>query len=1250
MASTAAIVRVLRQRVHQRLPGEVDRELLSTVKILLNFLQTTSFLADFNLDWPSVVLRVFSFSGSVTVFSLNSSVFTCTVPLDQRERFLFALLLLPIILIVPAIGIRARVRWYKREEAKRLDADPDAVPVPLTIFGVSPLGLYTTVVLMLLFFLYPMVTFQALVMFRCTDPIDGVRYLTTDVSVRCDDDTHRAFQALALVVLGAFTVGFPALTAFLLYRFRTRLDSEKAKRRYWFLYSGYKKERFYYESVIMLRKACLVGVSVMLGGNRFGHQIFLGILVLLTTLILHLTLEPFADQTQGWLEQIAVISALLSLLFGQLFALGGISDVVRLLITVVVATLGIGVVALCVGLIVLDLYRAAVSRRIAQRLRLALAQQSRALRQRKTVVFKRIRGVRGPVQRGKNGIGDDERGGVGGDGDEQGVPGRSKGGDDQATGAPSDAATRLARPSIVTLQLQASRRGRRSIPSGGFLGADLGPPRIPGASLDASAAPSLSVGGARTGASQSPLGALGSPTPSRSAGPGDDGGGGSGHGDDHLDGDEEDSDENGEGPEADEEEDDDCFARCERRCLGCCVRANHATIRFMPVVQLDLDQQRHLGALDTFFRSDGAAGLDWTENRFRSASIARPSEPMEDEEGGTPSSLGLDDAELGGADPARLRARARARSRSRTAGDSVVRSVQVRGESFHRGPPKRSQLRNVARSVALAGPLAKAVLEPDATDEGSVASADASVRELESRAPRFTNVVAASLLAASAARPGSHRLSVFQAAAGVGSPRSGVASAGSSSVHEPSRSQRRFSPSSLAGAEESSRARSGSGASAGASEDLVGESRRRTASGSFPAVLGLPTLNPVAAVEDEPRGMPESPGAGPSTASTASGARSGARMWGRVRTAGLLSGAFARKRREGGAAEDADAAGTGALDPPASEAVVAPARKSIFSWGSGATEAGSAAPTAAAAAAAGGSTSRDPALATVDEARETVSSLQRLSDLAAEWKTCTHPVTKEPYWYNPRTRQTTWERPKELEALETQTQRVWAAWERRAHPSNGFPYWVNPILRQQQWERPANLPVREEEAWWQLVHPENRVPYYVNVLSKRVQWEVPAEFIPAPLTLLPPSVQSLIVALPGFSASAVPGAMGSPVLESAAPGGRRPAALSLSRSDPRSTPLDLEAEPGRGGASSDAEAARPGSELALKRQRVLHKALGVARLARAFGAGSGGREGAFVGTGSGGVAIELTGSSSAARGSITVNPLASIARGSGADR
>jgi len=57
------------------------------------------------------------------------------------------------------------------------------------------------------------------------------------------------------------TLGLPLGSFILLYQFKDELDSARARRRLYFLFSGYRKEMFGHESIIMLRKAALVSIA-----------------------------------------------------------------------------------------------------------------------------------------------------------------------------------------------------------------------------------------------------------------------------------------------------------------------------------------------------------------------------------------------------------------------------------------------------------------------------------------------------------------------------------------------------------------------------------------------------------------------------------------------------------------------------------------------------------------------------------------------------------------------------------------------------------------------------------------------------------------------------------------------------------------------------------------------------------------------------------------------------------------------------
>lgn len=156
------------------------------------------------------------------------------------------------------------------------------------------------------FLLYPTTTSEAFKVLSCTGPIVGTRYLASDYSLSCDTPQHRTYSVLAWITLSIVSIGFPVLSFALLFRVRKRLHILKVRRKFVFMYSGYSKGRYYWETVyvaclaasvcseylladevmsttitrsIMFRKFAMVAVSSFLGGNQFGHQIYCGIWV-----------------------------------------------------------------------------------------------------------------------------------------------------------------------------------------------------------------------------------------------------------------------------------------------------------------------------------------------------------------------------------------------------------------------------------------------------------------------------------------------------------------------------------------------------------------------------------------------------------------------------------------------------------------------------------------------------------------------------------------------------------------------------------------------------------------------------------------------------------------------------------------------------------------------------------------------------------------------------------------------------------
>lgn len=81
----------------------------------------------------------------------------------------------------------------------------------------------------------------AISIFQCTEPIDGVRYLSADVRVRCEmDGSYVAMASAAIFTLAVVGIGFPALIVWRLSRASSTDLRDPSTRAVWsFLFDGY---------------------------------------------------------------------------------------------------------------------------------------------------------------------------------------------------------------------------------------------------------------------------------------------------------------------------------------------------------------------------------------------------------------------------------------------------------------------------------------------------------------------------------------------------------------------------------------------------------------------------------------------------------------------------------------------------------------------------------------------------------------------------------------------------------------------------------------------------------------------------------------------------------------------------------------------------------------------------------------------------------------------------------------------------
>ena len=177
-------------------------------------------------------------------------------------------------------------------------------------------------VMVLLFMALPslnQVTFQ---LFSCREIVPGVVRVSGDLELSCFGPTHLLYAlALGVPLVCVYVVGIPIVAVFILRRmhdkgklFKPREESYTASV-YQFLYGGYTEETYYWEGVILLRKAMLNVILVTMQASSPMTQALAVQLVLLGSIVAHNMFRPYGNVILNRVEL-----ASLGVSYGTLYA------------------------------------------------------------------------------------------------------------------------------------------------------------------------------------------------------------------------------------------------------------------------------------------------------------------------------------------------------------------------------------------------------------------------------------------------------------------------------------------------------------------------------------------------------------------------------------------------------------------------------------------------------------------------------------------------------------------------------------------------------------------------------------------------------------------------------------------------------------------------------------------------------------------------------------------------------------------
>ena len=120
----------------------------------------------------------------------------------------------------------------------------------------------------------------------------------------------------SLVIWG---FGIPAFAWLVLARNKDNLDLIETREKYGFLYNGYKKKYYFWESVNMYRKISVIFIAVFLRVFGVITQALVVFIVLILFLILNIKLMPFTFRALNDMEMMSIITSMLTIYCGLFF-------------------------------------------------------------------------------------------------------------------------------------------------------------------------------------------------------------------------------------------------------------------------------------------------------------------------------------------------------------------------------------------------------------------------------------------------------------------------------------------------------------------------------------------------------------------------------------------------------------------------------------------------------------------------------------------------------------------------------------------------------------------------------------------------------------------------------------------------------------------------------------------------------------------------------------------------------------------
>ncbi|KAJ3426191.1 insulin-like growth factor binding proteinn-terminal [Anaeramoeba flamelloides] len=326
-----------------------------SISILISFFQIITLFPSMLFNWPIEVLDFFQ---NLTFFNFNMDFLAleCSLNLSFKQKW-FLIQLLPIItlffFVILYAGAYLHSRMVKRIGNKILNKYPNLCTKPSKneqnyfTFPLYYLRYYSTTLMTngmdkndlkqfkyncinsfiaLLFIMYLILCLKILELFDCSksrnsnseDQIIITYTLNTSPEYKCYDDWWYNFLPFIIIFGILYIIGIPAFLVWSLWYHSKKVDEKIFKQRLGLLTNRFKKEWFFWEFVITIRKF-LVVIFVLYLSNVPRAQLIIFNIIFLFSILMQASCNPFNTRPRNFLEFSLLTITQLILLFGMIF-------------------------------------------------------------------------------------------------------------------------------------------------------------------------------------------------------------------------------------------------------------------------------------------------------------------------------------------------------------------------------------------------------------------------------------------------------------------------------------------------------------------------------------------------------------------------------------------------------------------------------------------------------------------------------------------------------------------------------------------------------------------------------------------------------------------------------------------------------------------------------------------------------------------------------------------------------------------